>query len=60
MHKSVCKIPKMDCPSEENLIRVKSDGMDGIRQLEFDYRFNCLLYCIKGRFAEIEIRKISE
>ncbi|WP_439645434.1 cation transporter [Geofilum rubicundum] len=26
----------MDCPSEENLIRMKLDGMDGIRELTFD------------------------
>ena len=26
----------MDCPSEENLIRLKLDGVSGIRKLEFD------------------------
>lgn len=29
-------IPKMDCPSEERLIRLALDSLDGIGQLEFD------------------------
>ncbi|MCF8303596.1 MAG: cation transporter [Bacteroidales bacterium] len=36
MRKSIYNVPEMDCPSEENLIRMKLDGVDGIRQLEFD------------------------
>lgn len=36
MQKSIYNIPEMDCPSEENLIRMKLDEIDGIRQLEFD------------------------
>lgn len=36
MQKSQYHIPQMDCPSEENLIRMKLDGIEGIRQLEFD------------------------
>lgn len=36
MQKSLYNVPEMDCPSEENLIRMKLDGVDGIRQLEFD------------------------
>lgn len=36
MQKSLYHISKMDCPSEENLIRMKLDGVEGIRQLEFD------------------------
>ncbi|MCX7611775.1 MAG: cation transporter [Ignavibacterium sp.] len=34
--KTVFEIPKMDCPSEENLIRVKLDSIEGILRLEFD------------------------
>jgi len=36
MQKSVYKIPEMDCPSEENLIRMKLEGMREIHQLLFD------------------------
>jgi len=36
MQKSLFKISKMDCPSEENLIRMKLNGIDSIKTLEFD------------------------
>ncbi|WP_340113153.1 cation transporter [Maribellus mangrovi] len=36
MLKSAYNIPKMDCPSEENMIRMKLDGLNVIRKLEFD------------------------
>ena len=36
MNKSTFKITQMDCPSEENLIRMKLDGMSNIRHLDFD------------------------
>lgn len=36
MNKSVIDVPKMDCPSEENLIRMALRGMDGIESLNFD------------------------
>jgi len=36
MQKSIYKIPKMDCPSEENLIRMKLDGISNIKNLDFD------------------------
>lgn len=36
MKKSIFEIPKMDCPSEENLIRVKLDGISNIVGLDFD------------------------
>lgn len=36
MEKSTFEIPKMDCPSEENLIRMKLDGLACIKQLKFD------------------------
>lgn len=36
MLKSKYHIPKMDCPSEENMIRMKLDGLSSIRKLEFD------------------------
>jgi Co/Zn/Cd efflux system component len=36
MEKTLFEITKMDCPSEENLIRMKLDGVSGIKHLDFD------------------------
>ncbi|WP_084182025.1 cation transporter [Maribacter ulvicola] len=36
MNKTVFEISKMDCPSEENLIRMKLDGISEIKNLDFD------------------------
>jgi len=36
MQKTTFKITKMDCPSEEQMIRMKLEGLENIRSLEFD------------------------
>ncbi len=36
MKKTVFKISKMDCPSEERMIRMKLEGMNNIKSLKFD------------------------
>lgn len=36
MNKTTFEITKMDCPSEENLIRMKLDGITNINHLDFD------------------------
>lgn len=36
MKKTIFEIPKMDCPSEERLIRMKLDGVSEIKQLSFN------------------------
>jgi Co/Zn/Cd efflux system component len=36
MNKTIFEITKMDCPSEENLIRMKLDGISSIAYLDFD------------------------
>ncbi|WP_417800545.1 cation transporter [Tenacibaculum sp.] len=36
MYKTIFEITKMDCPSEERLIRMKLDGISGIANLKFD------------------------
>ena len=36
MKRSEFKIAQMDCPSEENLIRMKLDGIENIKHLDFD------------------------
>lgn len=36
MKKSTFNVPKMDCPSEEGLIRLKLEGLAAIKKLSFD------------------------
>ncbi|MBD0822517.1 cation transporter [Aestuariibaculum marinum] len=36
MNKTTFEITKMDCPSEENLIRMKLEGLSNINHLDFD------------------------
>lgn len=36
MNKTIFEITKMDCPSEENLIRMKLDGISSVANLDFD------------------------
>ena len=43
----------MDCPSEENLIRMKLNGVDGIHQLEFDIENRKLSVLHSGKNEEI-------
>lgn len=38
MKKTVFEVPKMDCPSEEKLIRMAFNGQDAVKRLEFDLR----------------------
>lgn len=54
MQKSIFEITKMDCPSEENLIRMKLDGMEGIRELAFDLEDRLLTIYHEGPYAPIE------
>lgn len=53
MQKSIYNIPEMDCPSEENLIRMKLDGVDGIRQLKFEIENRKLIIFHTGENEEI-------
>ena len=54
MNKSVFYIRKMDCPSEENLIRMKLDGISGIANLDFDIPNRKLTVFHSGQIDEIE------
>ncbi|MBN3519728.1 cation transporter [Algoriphagus lutimaris] len=54
MEKSTFEIPKMDCPSEENLIRMKLDGLAGIKQLKFDIPNRKLTIYHQGETEKIE------
>jgi Co/Zn/Cd efflux system component len=36
LRRSVFRVPKMDCPAEETLVRTALDGAEGVRTLDFD------------------------
>jgi Co/Zn/Cd efflux system component len=59
LRKSLFLITKMDCPSEENMIRVKLDGMTQIKQLDFDLEKRELTVIHIGEVFPIE-KKIVE
>jgi Co/Zn/Cd efflux system component len=54
MKKTLFEISKMDCPSEENLIRMKLDGISGIAHLDFDIPNRILCVFHTGDITEIE------
>lgn len=59
MQKTVFKISKMDCPSEENLIRLKLDGVKDISRLDFDIENRKLAVYHKNNLALID-KSIAE
>ncbi|MAQ00401.1 MAG: cation transporter [Flavobacteriaceae bacterium] len=54
MYKTIFEITKMDCPSEENLIRMKLDGISSIANLDFDIPNRKLTVFYNGEIDEIE------
>lgn len=54
MDKTVFKITKMDCPSEENLIRIKLDAIASIKNLDFDIPGRKLTVFHDGQTEKIE------
>lgn len=59
MNKTIFEITKMDCPSEENLIRMKLDGISSISNLDFDIPNRKLTVFHSGEIDAIET-SISE
>lgn len=59
MLKSVYTISKMDCPSEERLIRMKLEGITEIEKLEFDIATRKLTVIMTDENPEIEVRLSS-
>jgi Co/Zn/Cd efflux system component len=53
MIKTVFEISKMDCPSEENLIRIKLADIAGIEQLDFDIPRRLLTIYHQGEAEKI-------
>ncbi|MEZ4885220.1 MAG: cation transporter [Chitinophagales bacterium] len=54
MQKTIYKVTQMDCPSEENLIRMKLDGISEIKHLDFDIPNRTLTIYHNGETDEIE------
>jgi len=54
MQKTIFEITKMDCPSEENLIRMKLDGISSIANLDFDIKNRKLTVFHSGEIDQIE------
>lgn len=54
MEKTIFEITKMDCPSEENLIRMKLDGILSIANLDFDIPNRKLTVFHSGETDQIE------
>jgi len=54
MQKTIFEISKMDCLSEENLIRMKLDGVSGIMNLDFDIPNRKLTVFYNGEIDRIE------
>lgn len=54
MNKTIFEISKMDCPSEENLIRMKLDGISSIAKLNFDIPNRQLTVFHQGETQQIE------
>lgn len=59
MQKTTFKISKMDCPSEEQLIRMKLDGLSDIKMLEFDIA-NRLLHVFHTNNNDVIFKQLNE
>lgn len=59
MNKTIFEITKMDCPSEENLIRMKLDGISSIANLDFDIPNRKLTVFHSGEIDQIEASVIE-
>ncbi len=59
MQKTIFKIQKMDCPSEENLIRLKLDRIKNIKRLDFDLE-NRILTVYHNNQLELIEKSIAE
>ncbi|MFZ1289418.1 MAG: cation transporter [Melioribacteraceae bacterium] len=59
MNKTIFEISKMDCPSEENLIRMRLNSFTNIKNLSFDIQNRKLTVLHDGEFQAIE-EAISE
>lgn len=56
LYETVFAVPKMDCPSEERMIRTALDGLPGVRGLECDLGGRRVRVVHHGEATEIEAR----
>jgi Co/Zn/Cd efflux system component len=54
MEKTLFKVARMDCTAEESLVRMKLDGIEAVKKLEFDLSARQLLVYHEGQIAAIE------
>jgi Co/Zn/Cd efflux system component len=61
MDRTLIKVPKMDCPSEENLIRMKLENISSVHNLDFDIPNRMVTIIHEGQTIEIEksIRELN-
>lgn len=56
MKKTIFKIEQMDCPSEENLIRMKLQNIENIAKQEYDLKERILIIYHTGDYAPIKLQ----
>ena len=56
MKRTLLAIPKMDCPSEERLIRMALDGLDGVEGLQCDLQARTLSVTHRGESGPLLAR----
>lgn len=54
MEKTIFEIPQMDCPSEENLVRLKLEGIPEIKNLDFDIPMRSLTIYHEGQIELLD------
>jgi Co/Zn/Cd efflux system component len=54
MHKTTFRVAKMDCPSEENLIRLKLEPLEHVAKLEFDLEGRSLFVYHEGDWKSVQ------
>lgn len=54
MDKTIFRVAKMDCPSEENLIKMRLDGIQAVKSLSFDIPNRKLVVLHQGELEKIE------
>lgn len=54
MKKTIFKIEQMDCPSEENLIRMKLQNIEGIAKQEYNLKDRTMIVYHTGNYQTIE------
>lgn len=59
MEKSVYKISKMDCPTEEQMVRMKLEGLEFIKHLQFDLS-NRILTVIHNNHNDIITKNLDD